>query len=455
MTAIITEQLKRNLIGYIFADLEDSAGAKYYIGIGRSEPWDDSSDTEINPVNTEREVRKLRSSLQAMKRVASYSFVVPRYNWSSGTVYSGYNDNISSHPTTPYYVITEEYGVYICIEGAKTAAGVPLPSTVQPTGTLSTPYKTSDGYVWKFLYTVGTLSATRFLSANYMPVRLQGATDGNSLAVEIEQETVQNAAVKGQIAGVAVVGGGTGYTSAPTATLKGNGSGITVLDAEVVSGSVTRVTLLDDGSGGVVQGTGWDYGTVVFSGGGATTTATARPILGPKNGFGADPRIDLRSKAIMFNIKPTGDEEGEFLDAASFRQIAVIRNPGIDSDANPFVAQAGNALTQMYVPGHTMVDHAGATMTSVGTGGTARGIIDKDSGDYIWYHQTEVTGYIPFENGKSVSDDQGGSGTITTAQIAPSVNPFSGEVLYIESRARIQREASPPSTEDIKVIIEL
>ena len=117
MTAIITEQLKRNLIGDIFADLEDSAGAKYYIGIGRSEPWDDSSDTEINPVNTEREVRKLRSSLQAMKRVASYSFVVPRYNWSSGTVYSGYNDNISSHPTTPYYVITEEYGVYICIEG--------------------------------------------------------------------------------------------------------------------------------------------------------------------------------------------------------------------------------------------------------------------------------------------------------------------------------------------------
>ena len=102
-----------------------------------------------------------------------------------------------------------------------------------------------------------------------------------------------------------------------------------------------------------------------------------------------------------------------------------------------------------------MVDHVGATMTSVGTGGTARGIIDKDSGDYIWYHQSEATGFIPFENSKSVSDDQGGSGTITTAKISPTVDPFSGEVLYIESRAKIQREASPPSTEDIKVIIEI
>ena len=46
-----------------------------------------------------------------------------------------------------------------------------------------------DSYILSLL-----LDATKFVSANYMPVKLQGATDSDSPAADIEQLAVQNAA---------------------------------------------------------------------------------------------------------------------------------------------------------------------------------------------------------------------------------------------------------------------
>ena len=76
------------------------------------------------------------------------------------------------------------------------------------------------------------------------------------------------------------------------------------------------------------MGTGYNYASIVLSGGGSPTTiATGKVIFGPKAGFGADPTDDLRARAIMFNAKPVGEEGGEFIVGNSFRQIGLIRNP--------------------------------------------------------------------------------------------------------------------------------
>ena len=101
MAAIITHDLKKQVIQDILDDITDSAGAKYYIGIGKSEPWNDS-DLAPTPEQTERESRNFRLGLQSMKRVADFSFVVPRNNWITGTTYSAYNDNAAA---TPYISI--------------------------------------------------------------------------------------------------------------------------------------------------------------------------------------------------------------------------------------------------------------------------------------------------------------------------------------------------------------
>lgn len=458
MVAIITDQLKRQMVQDLFNDIQDSDGAKYYISVGRSQTWNDS-DVAPTPINTEREIRNARLNMQAVKRVADFSFVVPRYNWSAGTVYSGYNDNVASHPTTPYYVLTQENAVYICLNQAKNSAGVATASTVEPTGTLSVPFTTADGYTWKFLYTIGTLDAGKYLSANYMPVKLQDSTNEESLAVEIEQEGIQNAAIAGQLANIVVTNSGSGYgPSAPTVSIIGDGVGAAAV-ATISGGTVTKIEFSESASIPLI-GSGYNFAEVKFSGGGSPTSdATARVSIGPQAGFGADPRVDLRAKAIMFNIKPDGEEDGEWLIDNTFRQVCILRNPEIPDSAGLFSAISGNALRRLQTQGTAALNIViGNTIT--GQSSDAQAIVDKVDSDEIWYHQTETTGFTQFQEGEVISD---GSNTATIqavgddadsdAYVEPAVDPFSGTLLYIENRAKIERQST--QTEDIKLIIQL
>jgi hypothetical protein len=456
MTAIVTDNIKRLMIQDIYDDLGDSDASKYYICVGHSQQWNDS-DIAPDPVNTDREIRDFRLAIQSMKRVADYSFAVPRNNWSSGTIYSSYSDSVSGHPTVPYYVLNDDNGVYICLEQGRNAAGVPVSSTVKPTGALTEAFTTVDGYTWKFLYTVGTLSATKFLSANFMPVKFQETTDGDSLAVEVEQETIQNAAVPGQVTGVDVFLSGSGYTSSPTVEIIGDGTGARAL-ATLNGGVVTKIDM-DESDGEPLLGSGYTFAEVRLTGGGSTSAASARVKLSPRDGFGADPRVDLRSTAIMFNIKPEGDEAGAWLIDNSFRQIGVIRNPKLPDSDGLFNALSGNSLRRLQMQSISSNFNINSTLTG-GTSG-AKAFIDKVDSDEIWYHQTEALGFTQFQENEAVTDADGGAGIIQTAgadadadaYVEPSVDPFSGELLYIENRAKIDRAAD--QTEDIKVIIEI
>ena len=456
MTATVTDTLKRQMIQEIFNDLVDSDGSKYYIGVGNSQLWSDS-DVAPNPVNTDKEKRDFRLSLQSMKRVSDYSFVAPRYNWTSGTTYSAFSDTVAGHPISPYYVLNDDNGVYICIEQAKNAAGTPVSSTVKPTGTLTTPFTTVDGYTWKFLFTVGTLSATKFLSANFMPVGLQGVTDSDSLAVEVEQETIQNAAIAGQITGIDVITSGAGYTSSPTVTITGNGTGARAL--ATVNGGVISKIEMDESDGEPLLGSGYSFASAQLTGGGASTEATVNIKFGPVGGFGADPRIDLRSTAIMLNIKPEGDEDGAWVVDNAFRQIGLIRNPELPDSAAAFSALSGNALRRLQLQSVSSNFNINSTVSG-GTSG-AKAYINKIDSDEIWYHQTEELGFIQFQENEAITDADGGAGIIQSvgtdadddAYVEPDVDPFSGELLYIENRAKIDRAAD--QTEDIKVIIEI
>jgi hypothetical protein len=247
MVAIITDAFKRQVLDNLYTSVKDSA-ASYYIAIGRSEDWD-SSDTPTIPLNNLKDVRDFRNSMQAMKSGEDVSFVIPRHNWSSGTIYSSYDDAIQGYPSNAYYVLTDENAIYTCLQQGRDANGAIVTSTVKPTGTSILPLTTGDGYVWKYLYTIGALRATKFTSSNFVPVELIGTTDSNSSALEIEQKAIQTGAVPGEITAVKLISGGTGYTSAPTIVFTGNGNKIPKATATVSGGTVVKIEMDDSGSG--------------------------------------------------------------------------------------------------------------------------------------------------------------------------------------------------------------
>ena len=192
--------------------------------------------------------------------------------------------------------------------------------------------------------------------------------------------------------------------------------------------------------------------------------ATARVILGPDSGIGADARTDLLSTSLMFNTKPSGNENNDFIVGNDFRQVGLFRNPRVfkgnaGADSALDVA-SGRALRFLLVT--SAVDAANFTVDTTITGQTsgAKGLVDEVVGDKIFFHQTETTGFHTFAENETI---QGGGNSATTVAAgldantrgdsADDIKLLSGELLYIENRAPVTR--STDQTEDIKVVITL
>jgi hypothetical protein len=209
MAAIITEPLKRQMLDHLHDEIttgfkprggawasagytDSSNTVKYYIGIGKASQWNDA-DAVLPVENSLKDERDLRFSLQSIKATSDASYVIPRYNWTSGTTYSGYDDDQSGIGSNSFYVITEDNAIFICLRQGKSATGSANTSTEKPHSVGNPkPFKTSDGYVWKYLYTVSATRASKYLSANYMPVALFDSDNMGSDVYAREQVRFRN-----------------------------------------------------------------------------------------------------------------------------------------------------------------------------------------------------------------------------------------------------------------------
>ena len=125
------------------------------------------------------------------------SHVVPRHAWTPDVTYPAYPTN--------GYVINDTNEVFKCLANNG-------PSTIQPRVPTSTgiwvPVRTTDGYIWQYMYRVDTLnrfSVIRDDDDDWMPV--QTLDDAN----ESDQWVIQQNAVDGSITYVVVTDGGDGY----------------------------------------------------------------------------------------------------------------------------------------------------------------------------------------------------------------------------------------------------
>ena len=437
MAAIVTNAFKNDILDKLFSEV-DSAGNNFYVGIAKTLPWPDG-DTLQSPVLSQKLETDLRDSLQSVKRVSAYSRVATRYNWSNGAVYSAWAaDGV---PDNPFYVLTDELKVYLCIQQGKNSVGSPLVSTIKPTSVSTTPETTADGYVWKFLYTLGAIQSNNFLSANYIPVRTYDS-DTAVETFEVAAFGVQSASTPGQVVNVNVTAGGSGYTSA-TVTIVGDGTGATAV-ATVSGSAVTKIEMTNYGSG-------YTRATAVITGTGNGAAASVNVSL---DGLGADPEKDIKSNAIMYHTKIDGTEGGDFIVNNDFRQVALLRNPitPLDSD---FSGLSGVALKRMKIQaGYTQQPALDDVITSVSG---ASGVVDffDGSGNIIWYHQTAATGYRDFVAGEAIN---GYSGlTIDTIGndpfIPPDINNQSGDLLYVSNRSSVTRASD--QIDDVKIIIKV
>ena len=91
-------------------------------------------------------------------------------------------------------------------------------------------------------------------------------------------------------------------------------------------------------------GLGYTRVEVEITGGGGGG-ATARAVLGPDSGIGADCRVDLKSAAIMFHSRIEGTDSN-FITDQDFRQVTLVKDIK-DNAGAVFTATTGNTLKRM------------------------------------------------------------------------------------------------------------
>jgi len=443
MTAIVTNQFRLNAAKEFEDDLSNNSN--YYLFIGRSESWASDTNPDVPYDNTFVTYTDAWQRMTALKQLTDtdITYASVRYQWISGQTYTAYDDRDDALEGKQYYVISDNNNVYLCLKSGGSSTKNPDVAGITTNGIID--YTGDDGYIWKYLYTVSTDDSNKFLTSAFIPVRYLSADPGATADAALQNQwDVQQNAVDGAIYNVKITAGGTGYTSAPTVSISGDGSSFAAT-AQITGGVVTNIVVTNPGSG-------YNQAKITISGG-SGAGATAYAVLGPKGGFGADPRQDLRAHFIAMNSRLVyADGGGDFIVGNDFRQIGIIRNPYNWSTTTVATAETLSATASLEVA-------LGASFTVdstiEGTVTGAKGIVDSyDSvNGIIRYHQTEATGYDAFTTSDFIRlEGDAGAGVDCTAVNNPEVQPYSGEIVFLENRTPVNRASD--QIETIKLVLE-
>jgi hypothetical protein len=384
--AIVTKQFrvrnakdfKSRLLGPSEGGSNAYDGVNYiYLSFGKVVPWDETNfgSDDTNPPDPDGDVSTLydvyRDGLAASRLdTDDVSLGIRRYDWTSGTVYSQYDDQdpTITNGTAVYFVYEPNTGdIFKCLDNNNGGA-----STVRPTqpiaGLIEQSFITSDGYRWKFMAQT-SIADRKFLTTNFAPIRSLNVHPSASVPAGYElQHDVQSRANTGTIETYVVSSGGAGYTKHSGAvtdrTISGAGTSATRFTLSADSALDTlpddhfngATIFVDDGSGTLESGLIDDY-----------TGSTTREVFLDA----ATPLSYTPAGGETYHIAPTVWVSG---DGSGANAYAIFTSTGSLSQVNALnTANTGNSYTFATVT----VDPLGR---DVGSAASVRAIIPPQGG---------------------------------------------------------------------------
>ena len=511
MPAIITDQI-RVLNASNFVSGIGNASNSYYVFIGLPNASEKASDWNTStpfPIDNFDEHDDIYDTLISAKKINSSDVlrVVSKITWSSGTIYEMYRHDYSINKLTPqtsasnlynsnYYVMNKDFRVYLCISNGASPSngGQGIVSLDEPIHTDLEPRLESDGYVWKYLYTIKPSDIVKFDSADFIPLPSDWATN-------TDVADVRNNAVDGKIETVVIEDvGSANYQFTGTKNnvpIKGDGSGalasVTFIDGKPSSVQVTN------------GGSGYSFATLdldsVVTGAGASFSV----IIPPSGGHGADVYRELGSNKVLIysRIENSDITNPDFPTGNQFARIGIVKNPQVFDSTNILDTPSASGLyglrltgaatttisvktdgqiTQTISAGTTAIgkivgydavtktlqywqDRSLATIgvgnsvprfgyslnrftASPGTGGNTNIVVETTTGTETLSIDTTFTGVSTDVNNKKYYFGQ----NYTNGLANPEIKKYSGDIVYIDNRPEVTRATN--QREDIKIVLE-
>jgi hypothetical protein len=443
MSSIITNTFS-TLIAQQFVNILDVGANSYlplsrrsyvFATIGKQTVWN-LSDTAPTPGQSTRDLIDFNDRAIIAKRIDldSVSFVVPRYNWTSGITYSRYGCTICPIGT-PFYVLNSKGQVFKCLDNNGNTPSTDEPELFLSATSLEEPYFiTSDGYKWKYLYTISSNQRQKFLNDEWMPVTFN--------------RFVKAAAINRSIDIVRLTNTGNNYVDGPNQniiTIEGDGRNA-VLKANVVGGQVVDI---------VIQNRGQDYTKANLSftdiTGGVGTGAAAVVTLSPQNGHGYDPVEELYANTVMFNVDFEGSVGGLFPAENEFREVTLLYNPyvrGTETLASGTVYEMYSEVLVSPGVGDYNNDEIIIQGENLETSTFSAEVIAFDEITNIIYVNNLRGTFLPNSPIKGLTS---GAIRIGINLTPPPLQLYSGKVLFVSDKVPVTRD--PDQTDRIRFIL--
>ena len=511
MPAVITDQI-RVLNATNFVSGISTSDNSYYVFIGLPNATDVASDWNTNtpsPIDNFDNHDNIYDTLISAKKINSTDVlrVIKKITWQTGTIYEMYRQDISinnlSKQTSStslygsnFYVMNKDYRVYECIfnGAAPSNSGKGIISLQEPVHTDLQPRLESDGYVWKYLYTIKPSDIIKFDSADYIPVPDDWATN-------TDVADVRNAAVDGKIEQIVVEN-----TSSAAYQFNGTKNNVPIKgDGQDGLASVTFINGKPDSVQVTNGGTGYSFGTLdldsVVTGSGASFSV----IVPPPGGHGADIYRELGANKVLIysRIENADVTNPDFPTGNQFARIGIVENPQIFGTNNQLTAASASGVFGLRLAGVAATSMSVATdgevTQTIGIGSTAIGKIigydsvtktlqywqdrslalDTSTGSKPTYGYrlnkftsspgaggntnvtvttTTGTATLPIDTGFTGVSTTVNSRTYyfgqsyTNGLANPEIKKYSGNIIYIDNRPEVTRATN--QREDIKIILE-
>lgn len=502
MPSLLTKNFKVLLAKQVYNLLDLSANSYLptarksyvYAFLGKALPWNTGTEVPPTPSDADDDINEnFRYGILAKQlSFTDASLVVPRIDWTANTVYNTYLSN------TNFYVLNSKDQVFKCLNNNNGANSTDEPELTLSTTSLEEPYlQTSDGYKWKYMYTLTSVQKQKFFNDDWMPVVTNkfvsasaqpGSIDivnitnsGNNYVSGTLQDIITvtgdgtGAVLKANVSALSIALTGTANISNTTTVVTGNN---TLFSTEITVGQIInfgseskQIVKIDSATslnvnsvflttqsnvsvsktGGRVvdiviqeRGEGYTYANLAFQdvAGGTGSGAAATVSIAPHDGHGYDAVSELNADTIMFNVEFDRDESDMIPVDNDFRQIVLLHNPYTFGTKTLATSNKYTLYTKIAVsPGigdfnNDEVIYQGESLATSTFQGSVISFDDVENELYL----NNVKGTININ--ESVFGANSGAIRVVNSVTNPTLDLYSGKVLYINNRLPITRDAS-------------
>ena len=489
---------------YVFVGLSNPTTS----GFGRKTDFNTDTPSPTDNINY---MNFVGDNMSFGKKVTSDNVrrLVRKISWARGTKYEMYRHDYSLNNTSPitgsarlydsnYYVMNSDFKVYICIDNGSSGINTTGNASLdEPTFTDLEPSKagtSGDGYEWKYLFTVSPSDIIKFDSTDFISVSNNWSTSSDSQIAAV-RDNGDSDVNNNQIKKVYIENQGVGYSNGTgqEVNILGDGTGGKVV-VDVVNGKITNAVVSAGGKG-------YTYGMVDLGAIGntsASTKANLIPIIPPSKGHGHDIYKELGSDRVLVFARFDTSTTNDFPVNTSFSQIGILKNPTSIGSTSLFTDPTFSSVGALKLSTANGTPIIGETISQVVTAGTAKGFVAaydvdtkvikfvQDRSSFLNQTSFDTTDYVgvstfskvhAFESntnqincgtsGFNGSIDTGFTGVSTnptgTKLISldtqftqgvsnPEINKKSGDIVYLDNRPLITRNAR--QKEDVKIILE-